>query len=53
MDIKEKIENSQAQAEHTRKQTTDMINMLKDMRDERMKRRIELEEDLEEVVVGE
>lgn len=52
-DIKEKIENSQAQAEHTRKQTTDMINMLKDMRDERMKRRIELEEDLEEVVVGE
>lgn len=52
-DIKEKIENSQAQAEHTRKQTTDMINMLKDMRDERMKRRIELEEELEEVVVGE
>lgn len=52
-DIKEKIENSQAQAEHTRKQTTDMINMLKDMRDERMKRRVELEEDLEEVVVGE
>lgn len=52
-DIKAKIENSQAQAEHTRKQTTDMINMLKDMRDERMKRRIELEEELEEVVVGE
>ena len=30
----------------------DTINLLKDMRDERMKRRIEAEEELEEVVVG-
>ena len=51
-DIKEKIENSQAQAERTKNQTTATINMLKDMRDERMKRRIELEEELEEIVVG-
>ena len=52
-DIKAKIENSQAQAEDTRAQITDTINLLKDMRDERMKCRIELEEELEEVVVGE
>ena len=52
-DIKAKIENSQAQAENTRSQITTTINLLKDMRDERMKSRIELEEDLEEVVVGE
>ena len=52
-DIKTKIENSQAQAKTTRSQITQTINLLKDMRDERMKRRIELEEDLEEVVVGE
>ena len=52
-DIKEKIENSQAQAEDTRKQITTTINLLKDMHDERMKRRIELEEELESVVVGE
>lgn len=52
-DIKAKIENSQTQAEDTRKQITTTINLLKDMRDERMKRRIELEEELEEVVVGE
>ena len=52
-DIKAKIENSQAQAEDTRAQITNTINLLKDMRDERMKRRIELEEELEEVVVGE
>ena len=51
-DIKEKIENSQEQAEDTRGQITAMINLLKDMRDERMKRRIEAEEELEEVVVG-
>ena len=51
-DIKDKIENSQAQAEDTRAQVTRTINLLKDMRDERMKRRIELEEELEEVVVG-
>ena len=51
-DIKAKIENSQAQAEDTRSQITATINLLKDMRDDRMKRRIELEEDLEEVVVG-
>lgn len=52
-DIKAKIENSQVQAEDTRAQITNTINLLKDMRDERMKRRIELEEELEEVVVGE
>lgn len=52
-DIKAKIENSQTQAEDTREQITTTINILKDMRDERMKRRIELEEELEEVVVGE
>ena len=52
-DIKAKIENSQAQAEDTRAQITNTINLLKDMRDERMKRRIEVEEELEEVVVGE
>ncbi len=51
-DIKEKIENSQVQADDTRSQITATINLLKDMRDDRMKRRIELEEDLEEVVVG-
>ena len=50
-DIKAKIENSQDQAEKTRSQVTATINLLKDMRDERMKHRIELEEDLEEVVV--
>lgn len=52
-DIKAKIENSQVQAENTRSQITDTIHLLKDMRDERMKRRIELEEELENVVVGE
>ena len=52
-DIKDKIENSLSQADDTRGQITSTINLLKDMRDERMKRRIELEEDLEEVVVGE
>ena len=52
-DIKTKIEKSQAQAEDTRAQITDTINLLKDMRDERMKYRIELEEDLEEAIVGE
>ncbi len=51
-DIKMKIENSQVQAEDTRNQITGTINTLKDMRDERMKRRIELEEELESVVVG-
>ncbi len=51
-DIKEKIANSMTQAEDTRSQITATINLLKDMRDERMKRRIELEEELEEVVVG-
>ena len=51
--IKEKIENSQAQALDTRGKITSTINLLKEMRDERMKRRIEIEEDLEEVVVGE
>lgn len=51
--IKEKIENSQVQAEDTRNQITTTVNLLKDMRDERMKRRIELEEELENVVVGE
>lgn len=52
-DIKDKIANSLTQADDTRSQVTTTINLLKDMRDERMKRRIELEEDLEEVVVGE
>ena len=52
-DIKEKIANSMTQADDTRSQVTATINLLKDMRDERMKRRIELEEQLEEVVVGE
>ena len=51
-DIKAKIENSQAQAEDTRNQVKGTINLLKDMRDERMKRRVEVEEELEEVVVG-
>ena len=40
-------------ADDTRSQITATINLLKDMRDDRMKRRIELEEQLEEVVVGE
>lgn len=52
-DIKDKIANSLSQADETRGQITATINLLKDMRDERMKKRIELEEDLEEVVVGE
>lgn len=51
-DIKDKIANSLTQADDTRSQVTTTINLLKDMRDERMKRRIELEEDLEEVIVG-
>ena len=52
-DIKEKIANSMTRADDTRSQITATINLLKDMRDDRMKRRIELEEQLEEVVVGE
>ena len=52
-EIKDKIENSMSQADATRGQIVATINLLKDMRDERMKNRIELEEDLEEVVVGE
>lgn len=52
-EIKDKIVNSLSQADDTRNQITSTINLLKDMRDERMKRRIELEEELEEVVVGE
>lgn len=52
-DIKDKIENSLSQADDTRGQIVTTINLLKDMRDERMKRRIELEEDLEAVIVGE
>ena len=51
-DIKAKIENSQVQAEETRAQITGTINLLKDMRDERMKNRIEMEEELEEIIVG-
>lgn len=50
-DIKAKIENSLAQAKETREQITGTINALKDMRDERMKNRIELQEKLENVVV--
>ena len=52
-DIRAKIENSQVQAESTRAQITDTIHLLKDMRDARMKQRIELEEELESLVVGE
>ena len=52
-EMKDKIANSLSQAEETRGQIVSAINLLKDMRDERMKQRIELEEDLEEVVVGE
>ena len=52
-EMKDKIANSLSQAEETRGQIVSTINLLKDMRDERMKQRIELEEDLEEVVVGE
>ena len=52
-EIKDKIANSLSQAEETRGQIAATINLLKDMRDERMKQRIELEEDLEEVIVGE
>lgn len=50
-DIKEKIENSLAQAQDTREQITATINVLKDMRDERMRNRAELQEKLEDVVV--
>ena len=52
-EMKDKITNSLSQADDTRNQIVGTINLLKDMRDERMKHRIELEEDLEEVVVGE
>ena len=52
-DIKAKIENSQKQAENTKRQVTETINTLKDMRDARMKSRIELEEELETLVVDE
>jgi len=52
-EIKEKVKNALDQADATRSQITATINLLKDMRDDRMKRRIELEEQLEEVVVGE
>ena len=52
-ETKDKIVNSLSQADDTKNQVVGTINLLKDMRDERMKRRIELEEDLEEVVVGE
>ena len=52
-EIKDKIVNSLSQADDTRNQITSTINLLKDMRDERMKQRIELEEDLEAVIVGE
>ena len=51
-EMKDKIANSMTQAEDTRSQIVATINLLKDMRDERMKQRIELEEQLEEVVVG-
>ena len=52
-EIRDKITNSISQADDTRGQIVATINLLKDMRDERMKRRIELEEDLEAVIVGE
>ena len=52
-EIRDKITNSMSQADDTRSQIVGTINMLKDMRDKRMKSRIELEEDLEAVIVGE
>ena len=52
-EIRDKITNSMSQADDTRSQIVGTINMLKDMRDKRMKSRIELEEDLETIVVGE
>lgn len=51
-DIKEKIENSQVEAEDTRNQITGTINALKDMRDARQVSRFELQERLENVVVS-
>lgn len=50
-DIKEKIERSLEQAKETRKQIADTINLLKDMRDGRMVRRLEYQDRLEELVV--
>jgi len=50
-DIKEKIENSLVQAKDTRGQITNTINVLKDMRDERMRKRAEIQERLEDTVV--
>ena len=52
-EIRDKITNSMSQADETRNQIVGTINLLKDMRDKRMKSRIELEEDLEAVIVGE
>ena len=52
-EIRDKITNSLTQADDTRSQIVGTINLLKDMRDKRMKSRIELEEDLEAVIVGE
>ena len=52
-EIRDKITNSMSQADDTRSQIVGTINLLKDMRDKRMKSRIELEEDLETIVVGE
>lgn len=50
-DIKTKIENAVNQTVETREQIADTINTLKDMRDERMKNRAELQERLENTVV--
>ncbi|MBQ8518633.1 MAG: hypothetical protein IJ455_03375 [Agathobacter sp.] len=50
-DIKTKIENAISQTVDTREQITSTINVLKDMRDERMRHRAELQERLEDVVV--
>ena len=52
-EIRDKITNSLSQADATRSQIVGTINLLKDMRDKRMKSCIELEEDLEAVIVGE
>ena len=52
-DIKQKIENSLKEAGVTRNQIKNTINTLKDMRDERMKNKAELDEKLENLVVGE
>ena len=50
-DIKTKIENAKKQTEQTRRQITCTINVLKDMRDECAKKRFQLQEELEKLIV--